>query len=428
MVRALNWRIPPVALVVILAWSNPLNVEATAGADGDSQPPPAPPLSTGFAGVTDSTLQAGAGGLYAPLGPSESPSGHRDPVNPLTIPPPPNPQGKTCPDNISFHANPPGIPGPGVPRGQILRVLTIYPAFTHRANGGYDGQDAAFGYSQADAIPAGGDPSQTQLGTQATAANLPGHVIGVSAWITTLGTWQDASAVPPFGGSCQGAQFSFGPPFIAGIAPPPAPPRSVLNHPPFGVGPDLLAQVTRQWRLGQLITLPGPDRSAATYVHIPTCVWLDGNVPTTPAIFHALSSTQSTGVTLFLLYDVTVTPGPVTWDWGDSSSTTSPAIPESAPQSLPSYDPTAQTWTDSCAVSHAYASVAGARTITATTAYTVSITVSWDDGAAIHTESVPCDVATGGACSLPIGAAQGWTSGPHPVDQIEPVPYFPIGS
>ena len=55
----------------------------------------------------------------------------------------------------------------------------------------------------------------------------------------------------------------------------------------------------------------------------------------------------------------------------------------------------------------------------------VAITVSWSDGVSVHTASVPCNAATGGPCTLTIGPAQGWQSGPHPVDQIEPVPYIP---
>lgn len=389
--------------------------------NGNGSPPK--PISTGSAGILNANLEAGAGGLYAPIGPGEAPTPRQDPRNPLTVPPPPNPQGKSCPDNTAFHV----LPGPRGPGG-IIRVLTIYPNFTRNARGGYDGSDAAFGYNQPNAVPPGGDPNKTQLGAKATAAALPGHVLGVSAWITTLGTWQDASPTPPYGGSCVGAQFDFGPPFIAGNAPPPAPPWTVLSHPPFGTGPQLLAQVTRLWRIGQVAVMPGAAAVTPTYVHIPTCAWLDSNVPTGTALFHALTSTISAGVTLFLLYNVSVIPGGVTWDWGDGTRSSTGVPPEHPPSLLPSYDPTAQSWTDPCTVSHRYAAVSSGRTITATETYTVSIKVSWDDGVAIHSASVPCDTTTGGACALTIGAAEGWISGPHPVNQIEPVPYFPSGS
>jgi hypothetical protein len=75
-------------------------------------------------------------------------------------------------------------------------------------------------------------------------------------------------------------------------------------------------------------------------------------------------------------------------------------------------------------VSHDYADVSPGATITATETFTVTITVSWSDGVAIHTEAVACD-SGGGACRLTLGPGDGWQSGPHPIDQIEPVPYQP---
>jgi hypothetical protein len=409
------------ALLVIASSLDLSNAMAAGG--GDTALTPTQPISTGTAAILHNNLEAGAGGLYAPIGPGATQIVGPEPRNPLTIPPPaPNPQGQACPQNTLFHVLPPN--DPGVPKGQILRVLTIYPTFTRNAKGGYDGYDANFGYSRANAIPPGGDPNQNTVGAPASAATVPGHVIGVPAWITTLGAWQDASPTPPYGGSCVGARFSFGSPFIVGNAAPPPPPRHVLDTPPFGTGPQLLAQVMRQWRVGDLQVLPGKLQTAPTYVHIPTCAWLDSNVPSSTTLFNALTSTISAGVTLFLLYDVTVLPGPVTWSRGDGTQSTTGSPPEAAPSVLPSYEPTSQTWSDPCAVSHAYASVSPGRTITATETYTVAITVSWYDGVAVHSEPVPCDLVTGGSCSLTIGSAQGWVSGPHPVDQIEGVPFF----
>src|SRR5437016_1656332 len=87
---------------------------------------PAKPISTGSAAILNNNLEAGAGGLYAPLGPGQAPTPRQDPRNPLTVPPSPNPQGKSCPENTAFHVlHAPR--GPGVPSGQILRVVTIYP-------------------------------------------------------------------------------------------------------------------------------------------------------------------------------------------------------------------------------------------------------------------------------------------------------------
>ena len=66
------------------------------------------------------------------------------------------------------------------------------------------------------------------------------------------------------------------------------------------------------------------------------------------------------------------------------------------------------------------------RTIAATQTFTVNITVTWSDGVRITSQTVACDPTTGGNCALTVGPAQGWVSGPHPVDQIEPVPFYPV--
>ena len=60
-----------------------------------------------------------------------------------------------------------------------------------------------------------------------------------------------------------------------------------------------------------------------------------------------------------------------------------------------------------------------------TQTFAVAITVMWSDGVSVLSQAVPCDSSTLGACTLALGPAQGWTSGPHPVEQIEPVPYAP---
>jgi len=389
--------------------------------------PSPPPTSSGSASVVLNTLQAGAGGTYTPIAADGVSASRTDPQNPLYIPPPPDPQGKACPPTRVFHPGQNGgVIGPGIPSGSIVRVVTIYPTFTRNAQGGYDGSDPSFGYSMPNAVPPGGDPAATSIGSPATAATLAGHVIAVDAWLQHGGTWQDATpGVPPYGGACQGALFAFTPPFLAGFAPPPAPPVAVLNAPPFALGSALVAEVTGSWRIGTVATLPGPGPTTPTYVHIPTCAWLNSDVPAAPIPMHAVKTTVENGVTLFLVYNLTITPGPVTWDWGDGTQLQTAGPVESPPPALPSYDATAQTWTDTCSASHAYANVADARTITASETFSVAITVSWDDGVTTHTAPVPCDSVTGGACQLPIGAANGWTSGPHAVDQIEPVPYSP---
>jgi hypothetical protein len=396
----------------------------TAGAAGGGGPttPGSAPSSLGSAAVTNGKLVAGAGGTYLPITPAGlNPTGG-DTRSPLQVPPHgPDPQGMSCPAPNLFHLGP-GSHGPG---GGILAVIAIHPSFSLNKLGGYDGYDAPFGYDVRDAIPPGGDPTDNQPGMPATAANVVGHVIAVTALLRSRGTWQDAQRVAPFGGSCVGAMFSFSAPYLAGDLVPPTPPAAVLSTPPFPTGSNLVAALTGAWTIGSVDTLPGPGPTARTFVHIPTCAWTQSDVPTVAEPFHALSATRVGGYTFFLLYEVTVTPGPVTWNWGDGTSTSAAGPVERGPDSLPVYEPSTQRWTDPCQVSHAYATVSAGNTVTATETFTISITVSWSDGVAVHTQPVTCDPATGGACRLTLGPGDGWQSGPHPVDQIEPVPFAP---
>lgn len=388
----------------------------SAGAVRSVADTPPGPSSQGTGALTHGRLVAGAGGTYLPIIPAGITPGGSDPRNPLQIPPPGvNPQGMTCPVVRRVH-------GPG---GGIVLVLSILPTFTKNAAGGYDGADPRFAYAVPGAIPPGGNPADTAIGSPATAANVSGHLVAVTAFLRSRGTWADAQPVAPYGGSCQGATFDFSPPYLAGDVPAPEPPVSVLSTPPFPVGADLATALTRDWTVGTVDMIPGSSTTSRTWVHVPTCAWMASTVPTAPEPSHALASTVVSGYTLFLLYDVTVTPGAVAWSWGDGTTSVAPGPVEHGPARLPAYDPSTQQWTDPCAVSHDYTAVSTGATISATETFTVTITVSWSDGVAVHTEPVACDAATGGACSLTIGPGDGWQSGPHPVDQIEPVPFQP---
>jgi hypothetical protein len=395
---------------------------AAGGGGGGGGAPGSAPSSLGSAAVTHGKLVAGAGGTYLPIVPTGLDQSGSDPRNPLAIAPHgSDPQGMSCPASNLFHMG----PGSQAPGGGVLDVIAIHPSFTVNKLGGYDGYDGRFGYAQRNAIPPGGDPSATAPGSTATAANVVGHVTAVTAFLRTRGTWQDAQSVAPFGGSCVGARFTFSTPYLAGDIAPPTPPPSVLATPPFPTGPDLVAALTGSWTIGSVDTLPGPAPTARTFVHIPTCAWTRSDVPVAAAPFHALSATRVGGYTFFLLYEVIVTPGPVTWRWGDGTSTTVAGPVEAGPTTLPRYEPSTQSWTDPCQVSHAYAAVSAGVTVTATEAFTITISVSWSDGVAVHTQPVICDATTGGACLLKLGPGDGWRSGPHPVDQIEPVPFAP---
>ena len=387
---------------------------------------PALPASTGESALTHGNLVTGASGTFTPITPSMIKPGGTDPGNaPSAGVPPPYPAGD-CPPAFGY-LKPPTSP----------QFYTIFPYFTRSSDGGYDGHDQWYGYDVKDAIQPGGDPNLTNVGDPATAANMAGHSIAVEIEIAPSGQWSTTGLQwsqqrqgllgPNSPGVCDNGTFNYGygETFLYGPAPASKPPSNVLTAPPFGLGPTLLANVSGTWRIGTVGTLPGPDTTTRTYVHIPTCAWLDSNVPTEPTALHSVTSTTvSNGYTVFLVYNVTVTPGPVTWDWGDGTQTASVDAPETGPGTLPAYDAAAQTWSDPCSVSHHYATVSDGRTITATQSFTIAITVYWNDGLATYSQTVPCSAATI-VCTLNIGAGQGWQSGPHPVDQIEPIPFSP---
>lgn len=420
---------PFAALSVCVALAIPVSASAYGTPTNQDTPTqPAAPASQASANE-DSQIHTNASGVFTPLLPSSIPPAGQDPSSATASSGPPYPK-PGCPPAFGYM--------PALTAANPTETQTFYPSFTRNANGGYDGTDAWFGYNEPDAIPSGGDAWRTSLGDPATAANIAGRKIAVEVVIGLTNDWP--ASVPrwnldyhqPVPGAAQGScdngtvNYGFTQPMIWGAAPPPGPPPSVLDAPPFGLGPTLLASVTGSWRIGTVRTLPGPGNTSRTFVHIPTCAWLDSGVPTAPAGLHAITTAQSRGYTLFLVYNITVTPSTVTWNWGDGAQTTSLDAPEAGPASLPAYDATSQTWSDPCSVSHRYATVDAGRTISATESFNVHITVSWNDGVSTQTQTVPCD-PTGADCTLTVGPGQGWQSGPHPVDQIEPIPFSPTG-
>lgn len=405
-----------IAIVTVALLASSRNASAGQGGTSLHLPPTTTPSSEGLQQIDNNQFQAGAIGQLI------------EPIPPPTIPPARSDPG---PSTASAPQPPPGCP-PGFAYLGIPSKTTIYPTFTRNSTGGYDGHDAYFGYDAPDVVPASGASQGYAPGSYpVTADNIAGHVIGVSLFIGGPGAITGPSRpIPgvPSGpaGSCAGGAitYGFGFPFVAGDAPPPSPPNSVLSTPPFPLGVALAADLMGHWRIGTISTLPGPDATTRTFVHIPTCAWLDSNVPQAPTALHAIKTATYGGYTFFLMYQVDVTPGPVTWNWGDGAITTTDSAPNSAPPTLPSYDASAQTWTNSCTVWHAYATVAQGRTVTATQTFTTSVTVAWSDGVGAHSAPVAC-AATGGPCVATVGPKQGWSSGPHPVDQIEPVPFNP---
>ena len=414
------------AVGVLAGFTAPSIAGPTSGSQITSNQP-AGLASQGSASIDNHAMQTGLGGAFTPILPTTIPPTGNDPgAGTAAAPPYPEPG---CPGGFSY------LPPPTAAKPVFFS--SIYPSFTQNATGGYDGVDAWFGYNVHNAVVPGGDAWRTDQGYPATQANIAGRIIGVpieigltSEWATHAINWAlqpmqwDPEGSP---GTCNNGTitYGFGQAQIYGPDPPPAPPTTVLNRPPFGLGPTLLANVTGTWRTGTVSTLPGPAGTTRTYVHIPTCAWLDSGVPTAVTYLHAVTTAPSRGYTLFLVYNITVTPSAVTWDWGDGAQTTSLSAPEAGPGTLPAYDP-AQVWTNPCSVSHDYATVDTGRTISATESFNVHLTVSWNDGVETSTDTVPCDAATGGDCNITIGPGQGWLSGPHPVDQIEPIPFSPI--
>ena len=414
-------------LAIGMALFLPLNSRAASPSPVQIGPGgPAAPASQASASA-DNKLHTDASGAFTPGLPNYIPPTGQGPGPATVSSGPPYPK-QGCPPGFGYM--------PALTAANPTETEIFYPSFTRNANGGYDGTDTWFGYNERNAIPPGGDAWRTDLGDPATAANIAGRKIAVEVVIGETDNWP--AAVPKWNldyyqpvpgaaqGSCDNGSISYGftQPMIWGEAPPPAPPLSVLDAPPFGVGPTLLAGVTGSWRIGTVSTLPGPGNTSRTFVHIPTCAWLDSGVPTATAFLHAITTAQSRGYTLFLVYNITVTPSGVTWNWGDGAQNTSLDAPEAGPASLPVYDAASQTWTDPCSVSHSYATVDTGRTITATESFSVHITVSWNDGVRTYMDTVPCDTSAVD-CTLNIGPAQGWQSGPHPVDQIEPIPFSP---
>src|SRR3984885_13972035 len=221
---------------MLFALLSSVAADAAGGAGGSDGTQPGP-SSQGTGAVTHGKLVAGAGGTYFPIVPVDITPGGKDAHNPLDTPPPgPDPQGMICPASHRFHVGP-GSPSPG---GGIVAAISILPTFTRNASGGYDGADVRFGYAVTAAIPAGGNAADTAPGSLATAANVAGHIVAVTAFLRTRGAWVDAQPTAPYGGSCQGAGFTFSVPYLAGEAPAPEPPVSVLTTPPFPVGANLM--------------------------------------------------------------------------------------------------------------------------------------------------------------------------------------------
>ncbi|MGI8493639.1 MAG: hypothetical protein ACR2NJ_12985, partial [Acidimicrobiales bacterium] len=237
------------------------------------------------------------------------------------------------------------------------------------------------------------------------------------------------------GGKCVGATYGTPlPPTVTPYTPTSPCPGNVCPPPPGGVA-NLFANLKQQWKIGGISTLPGPNDGGVVYVTAPTCAWLSGStVPQTGSTAHAYTRTPVADdrgqYDYTLRYTATVIPRGVDWDFGDGDH--SGAVHERGAGSdpgnaLPQFDQGSYTWTPGgCTVWHRYTARAPGVTITASEHFAVSITVSWSDGLSDHTLPVPC--AGQPACDVAIGPADGWSSGPHQVDDVRGVPFVGPGT
>ena len=200
----------------------------------------------------------------------------------------------------------------------------------------------------------------------------------------------------------------------------------MLTTPPFPTGADLTTALTRNWTVGTVEMIPGSSATSRTWVHVPTCAWMASTVPTAPDPSHALTSTVVSGYTLFLLYDVTVTPGTVAWSWGDGSTTMAPRSGRARPSKPSGIRPVDAALDRSLRGEPRLRGGVGGRDDHG------DRDVHGDDHRQLerrcrnaHASRWHAMPTAGGACRLTIGPGDGWQSGPHPVDQIEPVPYQP---
>ena len=304
-----------------------VTARAVGGGGGSSGTGPGP-SSQGGAALTHGKLVAGAGGTYLPVPPSDIVPTGTDPRNPLEVPPQgPNPQGLSCPTTRLFHVGP-GSPAPG---GGVVAVISIHPAFARNTTGGYDGYDGRYGYSLKSAIPSGGDPAAVAPGSlchrrERRRAHRRGD--GVSEHPRDLGgcparravRWKlhrrDVHVQSPVSGGKRPA---------TGATDVRAPDTSLSHGTRSGRrarrGMDDRRRRHTSWA-----------RSNCTNLRAHPDVRLDDfDVPSQVTPFHALTATVADGYTLFLLYEVTITPGAVTWNWGDGTSTTKAGPVEHGP-------------------------------------------------------------------------------------------------
>jgi len=190
--------------------------------------------------------------------------------------------------------------------------------------------------------------------------------------------------------------------------------------------------IVRNWGKGTAKTLPDGINSK-TYVHIPTCAWIEGAATPTPdgdwVQVYAVEEPAGGGM-VWVQYQVVIhiTSDPVVYDWGDGDAGHGKSTQtefNKPPSGRPTYDAVAQSWLvgNPCDVPsaawHQYSQVAGPPGRHIIASKTFHATAEWFYNIGSGTEAGG-PLACGGCGDLPVT----WDFGVHEVDQIQGIPYF----
>ena len=307
-----------------------------------------------------------------------------------------------------------------------------------------------------------GQPDYSSLGKTAAGFVVPtsynGYPVAFSNGAVTTTTWTTAvdpqtiatnqMAIPAtmqFTYDCVNGQVKNGK-YIINVQQQPiviAPALPAVPPPPAFNVTGTADNIVLGWQKGQAKTSPG----AATYVHIPTCAWVEGAAAPPVGDWGNLFAVQSpnpSGGNDWVEYEVviSVSAGPIVFSWGDAGTPPDPTgggkdvanSLDGPPTGAPQYDPIGGVFPDAVAFNpcnvdsvgyHRYSTIAPTastspqgRHITATKTFSVHAEWYYDIGAGpVDGGALPC----AGCNSIPVTWDFGW----HHVDQIQGVPYFP---
>lgn len=209
---------------------------------------------------------------------------------------------------------------------------------------------------------------------------------------------------------------------------------------PPTTGLSLHLNVAADWPSGTIALAPyGPSQSGGPlpgYVNVPVCGWLQGDaIPATdPTYSHTWTQTEDVPgpygtIIASMNLHVVITPGPITWTWGDGTSTMTNTygVNPYVGSDLPAYDAATGMWTyGGCSTgsSHKYTTVttgSNTYTISVTQKFYVSEYLEWTDGYQDHYYYLPAG-GSGITWDKKVETIT-WTSVKERIEQIESVPY-----